>query len=106
MKKRLLHFGLGLIGGAVGGKILSTDKAKELAVDAVAGGLKIKDSIDKTIEKARENTNDIVAEAKVKKEEDEKAARERQMEEDIEAVANEEVEEEIVEEGEEKADEE
>lgn len=100
MKKKLLQIGLGFIGGAIGGKILSSQKVKDLAVDAVAGGLKFKDSVDKTIEKARENTNDIVAEAKVKKEQAEEEARRRKAAEDIEVIAaeEEEVEEEKVDE--------
>ena len=70
MKKKLLYTGVGVLLGLVSDKLWKTKKARSLAVSAVAGGLKAKESLDKTIEKVREETGDIVAEAKVKKEED------------------------------------
>ena len=75
INKRLLNLGIGLAAGLIGGKILKSKTAKDLAVNTVAGGLKVKDSIDKTIEDIRENTNDIIAEAKVKKAEEEEKER-------------------------------
>lgn len=87
MNKKMLQIGLGVVGGLVGGKLLSSQKAKEFAVSTVASGLKWKESVDKTVEKVRENTNDIVAEAKVKKAEDEQLKREREMQKDLAAIA-------------------
>lgn len=89
MNKKLFQIGLGVVGGIVGGKILSSQKAKDLAVSTVTEGLKLKESVDKTIEKVRENTNDIVAEAKVKKAEEERKQREEEARKDIEAIARE-----------------
>ena len=88
INKRLLNLGIGLAAGLIGGKILKSKTAKDLAVNTVAGGLKVKDSIDKTIEDIRENTNDIIAEAKVKKAEEEKARKEAE-EKNLEDLAEE-----------------
>lgn len=74
MKKTLVHMGIGLAVGLVSGKLFKTKTARDLAVGAVAGGLKAKESLDKTVEKLRENTNDLVADAKVKKADDEAKA--------------------------------
>lgn len=82
MKKKLIYTGIGVVLGLVSDKLLKTKKARALAVNAVAGGLKAKESLDKTIEKVREETGDIVAEAKVKKAEEEaKAQAEKEAEE-------------------------
>lgn len=82
MKKKLLYTGVGVVLGLVSDKLWKTKKARSLAVSAVAGGLKAKESLDKTIEKVREETGDIVAEAKVKKAEEEaKAQAEKEAEE-------------------------
>lgn len=82
MKKKLIYTGIGVVLGLVSDKLWKTKKARSLAVSAVAGGLKAKESIDKTIEKVREETGDIVAEAKVKKAEEEaKAQAEKEAEE-------------------------
>ena len=99
MDKRLINLGLGLVVGALGGKILSSDTAKKLAVNTVAGGLKIKEGIDKNLENVKVTSEDILAEAKIKKAEDEKKEAERKAQVDIEKVADAEVvEEEVVEE--------
>ena len=45
-------------------KILRSELAKKAAVGAVAGGLRVKESIDKTVEQVRVSADDIVAEAK------------------------------------------
>ena len=87
INKRLLNLGIGLAAGLIGGKILKSKTAKDLAVNTVAGGLKVKDSIDKTIEDIRENTNDIIAEAKVKKAEEEEKARKEAEEKNLEDLA-------------------
>lgn len=99
MNKRLINLGLGLVVGALGGKILSSDTAKKIAVNTVAGGLKIKEGIDKNLENVKVTSEDILAEAKIKKAEDEKKEAERKAQVDIEKVADAEVvEEEVVEE--------
>lgn len=67
MKKKLISLGAGVVLGVVGDKILKSNAVKNLAVSTVSGGLKVKEGIDKTIEKAKENAEDVVAEAKVKK---------------------------------------
>lgn len=89
MKRRLIQMGIGAVAGVVAGKLLSSHTVKQACVNTVAEGLKIKESLDKTIENVRANTNDIVAEAKVKKAQDEanKKAYEEKM--DIERVAQE-----------------
>ena len=98
MNKRLINLGLGLVVGALGGKILASDTAKKLAVNTVAGGLKIKEGIDKNLENVKVTSEDILAEAKIKKAEDEKKEAERKAQVDIEKVAEAEVVEEVVEE--------
>ena len=99
MKKKLINLGLGFVAGALGGKILSSQAAKKLAVTTVAEGLKIKEGLDKGMENIKVSTEDIVAEAKVKKAEDERKEAERKAQVDIEKVADAEVvEEEVVEE--------
>lgn len=87
MNKRLLNLGVGLVVGALGGKVLASQTAKKIAVSTVAGGLKIKEEIDKTVENVKVSTEDIIAEAKVKKAEDEKKEAERKAQLDIEKVA-------------------
>ena len=91
MNKRLINLGLGLVVGALGGKILASDTAKKLAVNTVAGGLKIKEGIDKNLENVKVTSEDILAEAKIKKAEDEKKEAERKAQVDIEKVADAEV---------------
>ena len=76
MKKKLISVGAGVLLGVVGEKVLKSNLVKNVAVTTVSEGLKVKEGIDKTIEKAKENAEDVVAEAKVKKAEDEKAKRE------------------------------
>lgn len=89
MNKKLINLGIGILTGIVGGKVLSSEMAKKVAVSTVAGGLKVKEGLDKTIENIKESTEDIVAEAKIKKEQDEKAEAERKEKLDIEKVAQE-----------------
>ena len=76
MKKKLISVGAGVLLGVLGEKVLKSNLVKNVAVTTVSEGLKVKEGIDKTIEKAKENAEDVVAEAKVKKAEDEKAKRE------------------------------
>ncbi|WP_428842295.1 DUF6110 family protein [Peptoniphilus catoniae] len=89
MKRRLLNLGVGFVVGAIGGKVLASQTVKKLAVNTVAGGLKIKDEIDKTVENVKVSTEDIIAEAKVKKAEAEKKEAEKKATLDIEKVAEE-----------------
>ncbi len=93
MDKKLLHVGLGLAVGLLTGKLLQTKKVREFAVGAVAGGLKAKESLDKTVEKLREGSEDILADAKVKKEVDQKKQEEKaakkEAEKDIQKVCEE-----------------
>lgn len=89
MKKKLINLGLGFVAGAIGGKILSSQTVKRIAVNTVAEGLKIKEGIDKSVECVKVSTEDIVAEAKVKKAEDEKKEAERKAQLDIEKVVEE-----------------
>ena len=86
MKKKLINLGLGFVAGAIGGKIISSQTVKRIAVNTVAEGLKIKEGIDKSVESVKVSTEDIVAEAKVKKAEDERKEAERKAELDIEKV--------------------
>ncbi|KXO16800.1 DUF6110 family protein [Peptoniphilus sp. GNH] len=88
MKKRLLGIGAGVVLGFLGEQIIKSNAVKKLAVSTVAGGLKVKEGIDKTIEKVKENAEDIVAEAKVKKAEEAKA---KVAEESVENLAEEEI---------------
>ncbi len=88
MKKKLINLAVGVALGLVGDKFLSSKSAKNLAVSAVAGGLKVKENLDKSLENIRENANDILAEAKVKKEEDDKKEREKEEALNIENLAN------------------
>ena len=76
MKKKLLSVGAGVLIGVVGDKIIKSNAVRNLAVNTVSEGMKVKEGIDKTIEKAKENAEDVVAEAKIKKAEDERAKRE------------------------------
>lgn len=89
MKKKLINLGIGFVAGALGGKILSSQAAKKLAVTTVAEGLKIKEGLDKGMENIKVSTEDIVAEAKVKKAEDERKEAERKAQLDLEKVAEE-----------------
>lgn len=89
MNKKLINLGIGVLTGVLGGKILSSQTVKKIAVSTVAGGLKVKEEIDKTIENVKVSTEDIIAEAKVKKAEDEKKEADRKAQLDIEKVAEE-----------------
>lgn len=80
MNKKLLSMGAGILIGVLGDKILKSNVVKKVAVSTVASGLKAKESLDKTIEKVKESTEDIVAEAKVKNETEEKAREEETVE--------------------------
>lgn len=89
MNKKLINLGIGFVIGAFGGKIASSKIAKKIAVATVTEGLKAKEGIDKAVENIRVSTEDIIAEAKVKKSEDERKEAERKSETDIQDVAKE-----------------
>ena len=89
MNKKLINLGIGVLTGVLGGKILSSQTVKKIAVSTVAGSLKVKEEIDKTIENVKVSTEDIIAEAKVKKAEDERKEADRKAQLDIEKVAEE-----------------
>ncbi|HWQ78383.1 MAG TPA: DUF6110 family protein [Anaerovoracaceae bacterium] len=57
-------FGLGVLAGTVGWKILKSESAKQVYVKLVTTGLQAKAGYDKVIENAKANVDDIVAEAK------------------------------------------
>lgn len=63
-KNELAIFGLGVLAGTVGWKILKSESAKKVYVKLVATGLQAKAGYDKIIENAKANVDDIVAEAK------------------------------------------
>lgn len=55
--------GLGFLLGSVGLKALTSQPAKDLYVKGIAEGIKIKNSAEELVEKAKENVDDMVAEA-------------------------------------------
>lgn len=88
MNKKIITSVAGFVAGALGVKVLSSKLVKKAAVSSVAGGLRVKESLDKTIENIKVCSEDIVAEAKVKNAEaDEKEAKEKE-EVDINKVAD------------------
>lgn len=89
INKKVLTAGAGLLAGVLGGKVLSSKLAKNAAVSTVAGGLRVKESLDKTIEKVRVSADDIVAEAKEKKEKEDLETAKKAAEMDINQVAKE-----------------
>lgn len=89
MKRKLINMGIGLVTGLVAGKFLESKCAKDLAVSATVGGIKIKEGFDKTLEDIRENAKDIYAEAKEKKEKCDKENKRKSCECNIEDLAKE-----------------
>lgn len=63
-KKKAGIFGLGVLFGTAGLKILSSKDAKNVYTKCTAAGLRVKDTIMKASSKIQENTEDILAEAK------------------------------------------
>ena len=99
VNKKIISTGIGVIAGAIGGKILTSKFAKKAAVATVQQGLKAKSAVDKTVENIKVTTDDIVAEAKIKNEIEERLEAEAKDKLDIENVASEakeEVKEEII----------
>lgn len=99
VNKKIISTGIGVIAGAVGGKLLTSKFAKKAAVATVQQGLKAKSAVDKTVENIKVTTDDIVAEAKIKNEIEERLEAEAKDKLDIENVASEakeEVKEEII----------
>lgn len=58
-----LLLGAGVLIGSVGVKVLTSDGAKRVYVEAVAAGLRAKRACEDTVERARAEMDDIVAEA-------------------------------------------
>ena len=98
LNKKVLRIGTGVVVGALGGKILSSKLAKKAAVGAVAGGLRVKESIDKTVEQVRVSADDIVAEAKEANAMEEAKKAEEEAKLDINEVSKEDLKEQIKEE--------
>lgn len=99
VNKKIISTGIGVIAGAIGGKVLTSKLAKKAAVATVQQGLKAKSAVDKTVENIKVTTDDIVAEAKIKNEIEERLEAEAKDKLDIENVASEakeEVKEEII----------
>ena len=99
VNKKIISTGIGVIAGAIGGKVLTSKLAKKAAVSTVQQGLKAKSAVDKTVENIKVTTDDIVAEAKIKNEIEERLEAEAKDKLDIENVASEakeEVKEEII----------
>ena len=87
LEKKALSIGAGLLVGVVGGKILNSKLAKKATVSTVVGGLKVKESIDKTLESIRVSAEDVIAEAKEVKAKEEAEEARRAAEKDIEKVS-------------------
>lgn len=98
VNKKIISTGIGVIAGAIGGKVLTSKLAKKAAVATVQQGLKAKSAVDKTVENIKVTTDDIVAEAKIKNEIEERLEAEAKANLDIENVAKKEAEEKIKEE--------
>lgn len=67
MKKIIASFAGGVITALVGNRIIKTDKARTIAVNSLATGMKIKDDVVASYETIKEDALDIVNEAKNKK---------------------------------------
>ncbi len=74
------HIFWGVVGGLVLAKVLKTDTMHKVSVATVSQGLKIKASVDETIEEAKAATGDIVAEAKANNEKEELVKRIKELE--------------------------
>lgn len=57
-------FAVGLIAGAVGTKVLKTEKVRKFTVNKIAQGMMIKDCANETIANLREEAEDICNEAR------------------------------------------
>lgn len=88
INKKVLSFGTGILFGVLAEKAIKSKLVKKVAVSTVAGGLKVKESIDKTIEVVKENAEDIVAEAKLKNLVEEKEASKETIEDIINSEEN------------------
>lgn len=87
LNRKVLRIGAGVLVGMLGGKVLTSKLAKKAAVSTVKGGLRVKESLDKTIEKVRVSADDIVAEAKEIKEKEDLEEAEKEETLNIEKVA-------------------
>ena len=64
MISELVAFAGGVLFGTAGVKALGSKDAKKAYAHTAAFGLRVKDSVMKTITEVKENANDILAEAK------------------------------------------
>ncbi len=62
-KQKTGLIGLGFLLGSAGLKALTSKRAKDLYVKGLAEGIRIKNSAEELVERAKENVDDIVAEA-------------------------------------------
>ena len=76
MISELAAFAGGVLFGTAGVKALGSKDAKKAYAHTAAFGLRVKDSVMKTVTEIKENANDILAEAK---EINEKKAKEREQ---------------------------
>ena len=53
MNKKLLGIAGGMLLGVIGEKVLKSETTKKAVVGTVSGGLKVKECVDKTIEKGK-----------------------------------------------------
>ena len=66
--KTVLSFVGGIAATIVGAKFLKSDKARTMAVNSLASGMKLKDDAMATYETIKEDAKDICYEAKAKNE--------------------------------------
>ena len=88
--KKIGLFAAGVLFGTAGIKVLGSKDAKKAYAHTAAFGLRVKDSVMKTITEVKENANDILAEAKEINEKKAAEAQEKAEQSVIEdaAVAN------------------
>ncbi len=84
---KLACFAGGVLFGSFGVKLLTSQDAKKTYIKATAAGLRMKDSVMKTVTDAQENVNDIVASAKDINEARYMAAQEAELENHVEDEA-------------------
>ena len=87
MISELAAFAGGVLFGTAGVKALGSKDAKKTYAHTAAFGLRVKDSVMKTITEVKENANDILAEAKEINEKKAAEAQERAEQSVIEDVA-------------------
>lgn len=84
--KRALIFAGGLLAGAAAKKVLENGTIRNLAVEGVAKGMKLKKSTQATLENLKEDAQDIRYDASRKVEEEEKVEEIEKFEKEIEEI--------------------